>query len=107
MGTVSETTIERVLGEIFEQSDVDDRDLRASQREAFVFHMTDWREDLRRLARLYDNPQAFNDQESKDIVTSMLYHGLGHLIAAARLYDYVPDPFGSAAGTLVAVEPGK
>jgi hypothetical protein len=59
--------------------------------------MTDWRDDLQRLARLYEDPESADEEQAKDIVSAMLYHALGHLIAAARLYDYVPDPFGEAA----------
>ncbi len=60
----------------------------------FVFHMTDWIEELERLSRLYSDPLSHNEEEVRRAVTGFLYHACGHIIQAARLYDYVPDPFG-------------
>jgi len=97
MSTVTRT-IEDVLAQVFDQAcDIDDARIRAEQRDAFIFHMTDWRDDLQRLARLYEEPVNVDDQQAKDTISAVLYHALGHLIAAARLYDYVPDPFGETA----------
>jgi len=93
MATISKT-VEELLGEIFDQScDIEDSQQRAKRRDEFVFHMTDWKSDLHRLAELYNHPATFDRQDAKETVNGILYHALGHLIAAARLYDYVPDPF--------------
>ncbi|WP_147372586.1 hypothetical protein [Calidithermus terrae] len=65
----------------------------ASRREEFVFHMTDWLEDLKRLTDLYtspDKPQA----EANKVVVGFLYHVVPHLKAASRLLlGEIPDAF--------------
>jgi hypothetical protein len=87
-------TLKRLLGEVFDQSrEIDNPATHAQQRADFVFHMTDWQEDLERLVQLYREPGRFPLEQARDIVAALLYHATGHLIAAARLYDYVPDPF--------------
>lgn len=61
-------------------------------RHDFVFHMTDWAADLRRLAALYANPQQFDRATAGDIVAGFLLHALPHLMEAGRLLlDYEPD----------------
>lgn len=59
----------------------------------FVFHMTDWYDDLLRLARLYEDPSAHTQAEWNDAVLGFLYHVPGHLNAAAKLSNTLLDPF--------------
>jgi hypothetical protein len=63
-------------------------------RQSFVFHMTDWREDLERLATLYRDPGQFDREAAGAIVFEFLIHALPHLLAAGRLLlGEVRDPF--------------
>jgi hypothetical protein len=78
--------------EVCDRADED----RARRRAEFIFHMTDCKDDLKRLAHWYQDPEQFDEQEAKEIIAATLYHVTGHLIAAARLYDYVPDPFAAS-----------
>jgi len=71
-----------------------DRKLKARRRRNFAFHMTDWSDDLRRLADLYRRPEAFDKEEAGQIVCGFLYHVIPHLRAAGRLLlDYEPEDF--------------
>ena len=60
-------------------------------RRDFVFHMTDWEDDLRALAELYEHPERFSRADAKRIVAGFLYHATAHVMEAARLMlDYEP-----------------
>lgn len=54
-------------------------------RQDFIFHMTDWLDDLQRLASLYDRPKEVPDAEAEDRVFSFLIHEVPHLMAAGHL----------------------
>ena len=93
MATVSQS-LEKLLADVFENTrDIDDAEAHAKQKSEFVFHLTDCKDDLLRLADLYREPERFSDTEAEAIIAATVYHIVGHFIAAARLYDYVPDPF--------------
>jgi hypothetical protein len=64
----------------------------------FVFHMTDWEDDLRLLAALYAAPDEYDADAWRRGVGGFLLHAVGHLLAAARLNGSVPDPFGATGG---------
>jgi hypothetical protein len=60
----------------------------------FVFHMTDWAQDLQKLAELYRHPEAFDKAAAQHAVAGFLYHAIPHLKAAGRLLlDEIPDAF--------------
>jgi len=60
-------------------------------RRDFVFHMSDWEEDLHALAKLYEHPEKFSKSDAKSIVARFLYHATAHVMEAARLLlDYEP-----------------
>jgi len=62
-------------------------------KEEFVFHMSDWRDDLGRLEVLFRDPERDPADAARD-VAGFLYHVVPHLNAAARLLlDGVADPF--------------
>jgi hypothetical protein len=64
---------------------------RKQRSDWFVFHMTDWLDDLRKLENLYAHPDEFSNEAAGDVVAGVLYHALNHLTAAARLLlDYQP-----------------
>jgi hypothetical protein len=65
----------------------------------FVFHMTDWQEDLRRLQELVDHPNNFSKEEAANVVAGFLYHATSHIKAAAKLLlDFDPIDFDDPRG---------
>ena len=65
------------------------------QREDFCFHMLDWREDLERLASLYQNPERFSEEEAASVVYGFLIHAVPHLMEAGRILEgqEIANPF--------------
>ena len=51
----------------------------------FIFHMTDWKADLRKLAELYEHPGRFDADSAGHAVAGFLMHALAHLRAASML----------------------
>jgi len=72
-------------------------DAQEPQEHDFLFHLLESAEDLAGFSDLCRNPGAYTPDQSKKIVVAVLYHAVGHLAQAARLYDYFPDPFGESA----------
>ncbi len=67
------------------------------RRHDFVFHMTDWKDDLERLAEWFRNPECLDEEAASTLVIGFLYHVIPHLNAAGRLLlDEISDPFRSA-----------
>jgi len=70
---------------------MDDPAVNKDCRRDFVFHMSDWEEDVRALAKLYERPEEFSKSEAEQIVAGFLYHATAHVMEAARLLlDYEP-----------------
>lgn len=70
----------------------------------FVFHMTDWKGDLDRLAALYQNPASDADAAA-DSVVAFLFHVIPHLNAAGHLLlDDVGSAFPDAATKVISRE---
>ena len=67
----------------------------ADKKAEFVFHMLDWKDDLDELANAYSNAESMSDEAFEKAVTSFLYHAAPHIVEAAKLYDYLPKPFGA------------
>ena len=86
--------IEKLLSRIFDElQKIDDPEEHARRRQDFVFHMTDWQDDLGEMAELYGNPDKHESDASK-IIAGFLYHAIPHLNAAGHLLlDTIPDPF--------------
>jgi hypothetical protein len=54
--------------------------------------MTDWSEDLFRLAELYEHPDKFDRAAAARLVAGFLTHAIPHLRAAGRLLlDHAPE----------------
>src|SRR5437870_10097674 len=65
---------------------------RAVCRRNFIFHMTDWLNDLEQLTALYKHPERFDKKSAQEIVAGFLYHATWHVRAAARLMlDHTPE----------------
>ena len=59
----------------------------------FVFHMTDWKNDLIRLCKVYTEPEKCSYIECKQALDGMLLHACAHIVQAAILYGGVINPF--------------
>jgi hypothetical protein len=55
-----------------------------------AFHMTDWKDDLQRLLKLYDEDQSVAKEEIDKIVFGFLAHVTNHLAAATKLIGLGP-----------------
>ena len=84
----------QILGHVFDNvQTADNPQAHERQRQEFVFHMTDWDEELESLAKLYSN-RHMSEAEATQVVVEFLYHALPHLNAAGRLLlDRIPDAF--------------
>ena len=85
----SRRKLEKLLGSAY---DAFNSNGRAVCRRNFIFHMTDWLNDLEQLTELYKHPEKFDKRSTKDIVAGFLYHATWHIRAAARLMlDHTPE----------------
>jgi hypothetical protein len=97
MPTVSK--LEHLLGQVFDGAREGDRETLDAEeyerrRHDFVFHMTDWRDDLERLADLFRHPEQQDEESASVFLIGFLYHVIPHLNAAGRLLlDEIGDPF--------------
>jgi len=96
--------LEQLLSRIFDgareglRGDLDPEDY-AKRIKIFMFDMCDWKDDLERLAALFNNPDQQDDEAASVSLIGFLYHAVPHLNAAARLLlDDVGDPFSQAEG---------
>jgi hypothetical protein len=73
---------------------LDDPAANAEARRDFVFHMTDWLDDLDRLKTIFDQPDQADRRKVASEIAGILYHVIPHLKTAGRLLlDDVRDPF--------------
>jgi hypothetical protein len=103
-------TLEQLLGKTFDRYQlVRSIRLHSKQRAEFIFHMTDWKEDLERLASLYDDPNVMERKSAQQEVFGFLSHATWHLNAAYRLLNgqEVPDPFATTQPKRVTKKSGK
>jgi hypothetical protein len=78
--------LKKILGKVYDAyQKLDDRALNSLCRQDFIFHMTDWLQDLQRLSSLYDHPEETGRDEAEDAVFGFLIHAVPHLMAASRL----------------------
>jgi len=59
----------------------------------FVFHMTDWLDDLDDISHLFKNHKEIPFEKASQIVFSFLDHATNHILAAAKLIDYTEVSF--------------
>jgi len=87
--------LERLLASVYRRYQrLDDRAADVQARQDFIFHMTDWLDDLDRLKVIYDNPERFDRTEAGREIFGFLIHVIPHLKAAGRLLlDEISDPF--------------
>ena len=58
--------------------------------EDIAFHMTDWKENLEDLIRLYESPDQLSNDEIQDIIIRFLAHVPNHVAAAKKLAGVGP-----------------
>lgn len=64
------------------------------QKWNFVFHMTDWYDDLETLHQLFSSPTQWNADDACEFLVGFLAHAVPHLDAAAKLMlGDVANPF--------------
>ncbi len=90
-----QASIERALERYFRDRHEDAGPAASDDRtREFVFQMTDWAEDLLRLADLYRDPESHSPSAWREAVSGFLLHAVHHLMRAAELDDSLMDPFG-------------
>lgn len=67
-------------------------------REKFAFHMADVAVNLGRLAQVYGNPSACSPECFSERTEMFFYHSMPHLVAAAEIYDEIPQVFEEQGG---------
>ncbi len=87
--------LKRLLATVYNRyQKLDDPTANRQGREEFVFHMTDWLDDLDSLFETYKNPEKISNEAAGNAVCGFLIHALPHLMAAGRLLlDEISDPF--------------
>jgi hypothetical protein len=90
-GNSQDGLIERLLDFFWQMASVKKYNNFESDKDDFVFHMTDWASDLENMARLYSAPNRFSQEEAAQILQSFLYHAVPHIVAAAEIYDDAPE----------------
>src|SRR5438093_582130 len=87
--------LETLLARVYDQfRRLDDRAANVEARSDFVFHMSDWFEDLARLQAIYKHPDQFDRRKAGQEIAGFLYHVIPHLNAAGRLLlEEIPDAF--------------
>ncbi len=91
--------LEHLLGQVFDSMREDLRkDLGHAdyeqQRRDFIFHMTDWSDDLAAIDKLFEGESASSEELASKVIVGFLYHAIPHLNAAGRLLlDTIPDAF--------------
>jgi hypothetical protein len=90
------TTINELLEDTFDAfQDVEDALAHSQKKADFVFHMTDWVDDLEKIAELFKDPSKLDRKASRQFIFGFLAHVIPHLNAAGRLLiGEVSDPFG-------------
>lgn len=64
------------------------------RKDDFVFHMTDWQDNLEELQRLFSNPGSQSCNQATATIIGFLSHVLPHLTTAGDLLlDHVPNCF--------------
>lgn len=100
-----QTKLEDMLGKIFDglregvRAELPPEEYE-TRRHDFIFHMIDWKDDLKQVAGLFENPEIMDEDAAATLLVGFMYHALPHLNAAGKLLqDEIKDPF---AGSEIA-----
>jgi len=92
MSTTNANSLEQKLLTFFkEMASTKENDNFDADHESFVFHMTDWQDELVELQRLFSCPDEMSQAEANRILQELFFHMLPHLNAAAEIYDDAVD----------------
>lgn len=74
------------------------------KRQAIVFHMTDWIDDLSAVNHLFSDPDVYDGDEIHQVLVRFLTHVPNHLAAASKLFLGIPvtDVFDVGSTTEIA-----
>src|SRR5437867_1489510 len=71
--------LQKLLASVYNQlQHLDDRAANAEVRRDFIFHMTDWLDDLDELKNIYDHPADSDRQAVARRIAGFLYHVTAH-----------------------------
>jgi len=96
---IPDPKLKKLLGRVFDDAreglrDTMDRKTYEDLRWEFVFHMTDWLQDLAELNEIYEHPTKIKVNDATLRIIGFLYHVISHLKTAGRLLlDEISDPF--------------
>jgi hypothetical protein len=79
-------------------------ELEAQAVEDIAFHMTDWKENLEEMVRLYEQPERLSDEQVQHIILVFLAHVPNHVAAAKKLLGLGPIEDVFEVGVLVEDE---
>jgi hypothetical protein len=68
--------------------------------EDIAFHMTDWKENLEEIVRLYEQPERLSDEQVQHIILVFLAHVPNHVAAAKMLVGLGPIEYVFEVGVL-------
>jgi hypothetical protein len=96
--TMPSKDLQKLLASVYDQfQKLDNPKADAKAKQDFIFHMTDWLDDLQRLTAIYEHPNTFGRSSAGRDIVGFLYHVIPHLKAAGRLLlNDVPDAFETA-----------
>src|SRR5262245_44193474 len=78
--------LEKILGKVYDAyQKLDNTQVNDACRRDFIFHMTDWLDDLQRLYQFYGEPSRMKPEEAEEAVFGFLIHAVPHLMAAGHL----------------------
>jgi len=88
MSTTSTNSLETKLLSFFkEMASAKEINNYEADRGKFVFHMTDWQDELSSLIRFFEKPDDYDQDQANRVLQELFYHVLPHLNAAAEIYD--------------------
>lgn len=67
-------------------------------REKFAFHMADVAQNFSKMAQVYSDPEACEDSCVIERLELFFNHSVPHLMAAAQIYDEIPQLFEEQKG---------
>ena len=87
--------LQQLLANVYDEwHEAENPAIHAKRRQDFVFHMTDWLNDLQNLQELYAQPEQADPNSASRFMAGFLYHVIPHLKAAGRLLlKDIPDAF--------------
>jgi hypothetical protein len=80
-----------LMAAVFDRLAVDSSTM-AERRADFVFHMTDWIDDAKRIVELINSPASWQEKDAATFVFGYLAHVIPHLQNARRSLEAADAP---------------